>query len=54
MNTENDEVHEWQIVMPCTCESLIVIAGEVSETLSGVYKFELVWYVNICMEVHVP
>ena len=25
-----------------------------SETLPGVYKFELVWYVYICMEVHVP
>ena len=31
-------------------------ASEASETLSGVYKFELVqyMYVGICMEVRVP
>ena len=33
-------------------------ASEASKTLSGVYKFELVWYIYIyiyvCMEVHMP
>ena len=29
-------------------------ASEASETLSGVYKFELVRYIYICMEVRVP
>ena len=31
-------------------------ASEVSETQSGVYKFELMWYVYIyiCVEVRVP
>ena len=29
-------------------------ASEASETLSGVYKFEMVRYIHICMEVHMP
>ena len=29
-------------------------ASEANETLSGVYKFELVRYMCICMEVHMP
>ena len=37
-----------------TFASIFWRASEASETLSGVYKFELMRYVYICMEVRVP
>ena len=36
-------------------ETMVLIFNwRASETLSGVYKFELVRYIRICMEVRVP